>query len=315
MEKMQWLYLFIVFGAVFGVAMIGLTQLGPNRLQRRLEHIAGQPQDEQGSSGLTPWLETTARISKPLAGLSLPKEGWETSPLKLRFMHAALRHPLHPTLFFGIKTLLALLLPALAFAYLALSASNIPRNTMLLYLLLAAGSGYYLPNLWLARKVRLRQREIFENFPDAIDLMLVCVEAGLGVDAALAKVADEMQIKSVTLAQELHLVNLELRAGSSKDKALRNLAMRTGVPEVESLVAMLVQAERFGTSIGDALRVHAEELRTKRRQRAEEAAAKIPLKLLFPLIFFIFPALLLVLLGPAFISIHRVLLPTLSGGG
>ncbi|MGL6072219.1 type II secretion system F family protein, partial [Craterilacuibacter sp.] len=197
----------------------------------------------------------------------------------------------------------------------ALSASNFPRNTMLLYLLLAAGSGYYLPNLWLARKVRLRQREIFENFPDAIDLMLVCVEAGLGVDAALAKVADEMQIKSVTLAQELHLVNLELRAGSSKDKALRNLAMRTGVPEVESLVAMLVQAERFGTSIGDALRVHAEELRTKRRQRAEEAAAKIPLKLLFPLIFFIFPALLLVLLGPAFISIQRVLLPTLSGGG
>jgi tight adherence protein C len=122
-----------------------------------------------------------------------------------------------------------------------------------------------------------------------------------------------MRHKSQALSEELHLVTLELRAGASKEKALRNLAMRTGVEDVDSLVAMLIQAERFGTSIADALRVHAEMLRTKRRQRAEEAAAKIALKLLFPLIFCIFPSMLLVLLGPAFIRIFRVLLPIMSG--
>jgi tight adherence protein C len=158
-----------------------------------------------------------------------------------------------------------------------------------------------------------RQREIFENFPDAADLMLVCVESGLGLDAALVRVADEMRLKSVNLAEELHLVNLELRAGNTREKALRNLALRTGVEEVNTFVTMLVQADRFGTSIGDSLRVFSEELRTKRRLRAEEIAAKIPLKLLFPLVFFIFPSLLLVLLGPAFIQVYRILLPTMAG--
>jgi tight adherence protein C len=182
-------------------------------------------------------------------------------------------------------------------------------------MLFAAAVGYYLPNIILARRIEQRQQEIFNNFPDAIDLLLVCVEAGLGLDAALLKVGEEIRIKSTILADELHLVNLELRAGSSKDRALRNLAMRTGVQEVDTLVAMLIQADRFGTSIGESLRVHADDLRTKRRLRAEEAAAKIPLKLLFPLIFCIFPALLLVLLGPAFIQIYRVLLPSFGGGG
>jgi tight adherence protein C len=166
----------------------------------------------------------------------------------------------------------------------------------------------------LGRLVFVRQREIFESFPDALDLLIVCVEAGLAIDAALNRVADEMQHRSEALSEELHLVTLELRAGASKETALRNLALRTGVEDVNTLVAMLIQAERFGTSIADSLRVHADMLRTKRRQRAEEAAAKIALKLLFPLIFCIFPSLLLVLLGPAFIQIYRVLLPTMAGG-
>ena len=160
----------------------------------------------------------------------------------------------------------------------------------------------------------MRQREIFESFPDALDLLTVCVEAGLGLDAALQRVADEMQLKSLALSEELSLVTMELRVGASKPHALRNLALRTGVEDVDTLVAMLVQAERFGTSIADSLRVHAETLRTKRRLRAEERAAKIALKLLFPLIFCIFPTLLLVLLGPGFIQIYRILLPTLVGG-
>jgi tight adherence protein C len=165
----------------------------------------------------------------------------------------------------------------------------------------------------LARRIAYRKREIFESFPDALDLIIVCVEAGLGLDAALARVGEEMHMRSPILGEELHLINLELRAGSSRERALRNLALRTGVEDIDTLVAMLVQSDRFGTSVADSLRVHADGLRTKRRLRAEEAAAKIAVKLLFPLIFLIFPSMLLVLLGPAFISINRILLPTLSG--
>jgi tight adherence protein C len=139
------------------------------------------------------------------------------------------------------------------------------------------------------------------------------VEAGLGLDSALARVADEIRMKSLALAEELQLVNLEMRAGNTRENALRNLALRTGVEEVKTFATMLVQADRFGTSLGDSLRVFSDELRSRRRFRAEELAAKIPLKLLFPLVFFIFPSLLLVLLGPAFIQVYRVLLPTLTG--
>jgi tight adherence protein C len=194
-----------------------------------------------------------------------------------------------------------------------LGGTKFGTNTMLLILLSAGAVGYYLPNAVLSRLVFIRQREVFETFPDAADLLLVCVEAGLGLDAALVKVAEEMRLKSEALAEELHLVNLELRAGSSREKALRNLALRTGVEEVNTFATMLIQADRFGTSIGDSLRVFSDELRTKRQMRAEEIAAKIPLKLLFPMVFCIFPALLLVLLGPAFIQIYRILLPTMAG--
>ncbi|HEU0203930.1 MAG TPA: type II secretion system F family protein, partial [Burkholderiaceae bacterium] len=187
--------------------------------------------------------------------------------------------------------------------------------TDLLTLLLGtAALGYYLPNVVLRRLTFVRQREIFENFPDALDLMTVCVEAGLGVEAALNKVAEEMEHKSRVLGEELRLVGLELRAGSDRERALRNLAARTGVEEVDTWASMLIQADRFGTSIAASLRVHSDMLRTRRRQRAEEAAAKIALKLLFPLIFCIFPSLMLVLMGPAFIQIYRVLLPTMTGG-
>ena len=151
------------------------------------------------------------------------------------------------------------------------------------------------------------------NFPDALDLLTICVEAGLGLDAALSRVADEIHIKSAMLAQELQLVLMELRAGFTKERALRNLALRCGVEDIDLLVAMLIQSDRFGTSMGDSLRIHAENLRTKRQQRAEEAAAKISLKLLFPLILMIFPTLMLILVGPAALQIYRALLPTVSG--
>jgi len=208
---------------------------------------------------------------------------------------------------------LALLLPALLAALGAGLKGGAVGGGWLYFLLGAAAVGYYLPNALLARTAASRQRDIFEHLPDALDLLTVCVEAGLSLERALAKVAGEVHLKSVVLAQELQLVLMEMRAGFSKEKALRNLALRSGVEDVDTLVAMLIQSERFGTSMGDSLRVHAENLRSKRSMMAEEAAAKIALKLLFPLIFCIFPTLMMVLLGPAMLQMSQVLLPAIGG--
>lgn len=308
----QWIYLGIVFIAVSGVCLVLFLQLAPNRVKNRLEKFV-QPEATIETGAMADWVETVVRITTPLAKLSVPEEGWENSPLRLRFIRAGYRSSSMVPLYFATKTILALGLPALLFVYIGLSNADIAGPKLLAFILFLAAFGYYLPNGILERLIERRKLEVFENFPDAIDLMLVCVEAGLGLDAALARVGEEIQIKSKILAEELHLVNLELRAGNSREKALRNLAMRTGIFEVETLVSMLVQADRFGTSIGESLRVHADDLRNKRRMRAEEAAAKIPLKLLFPLIFCIFPSMLLVLLGPAFLQIHRYLLPAFNG--
>jgi tight adherence protein C len=174
-------------------------------------------------------------------------------------------------------------------------------------LLVSAALGYYLPNFTLEQTAKRRQRDIFETIPDALDLLTVCVEAGLSLERALVKVAGEIHIKSMVLAQELQLVLMEMRAGFTKERALRNFALRSGVEDVDTLVAMLIQSERFGTSMGTSLRVHSDNLRSKRRLMAEEAAAKIALKLLFPLIFFIFPTLLIVLVGPAGIQVSRTM--------
>jgi tight adherence protein C len=243
----------------------------------------------------------------------VPKEGWENSQLRIRFMNAGYRSETAPMVFFVAKTVLTFVLPAIFILYMMISGADYPADLMLLFIITSAGLGYFLPNVFLERRIAYRKREILDSFPDAMDLIIVCVESGLGLDAALARVSEEMHMISPILGEELHLINLELRAGSSRERALRNLALRTGVEDIDTLVAMLVQSDRFGTSVAQALRVHAENLRVKRRLRAEEAAAKIALKLLFPLIFFIFPSMLLVLLGPALISINRILLPAMGG--
>jgi tight adherence protein C len=144
--------------------------------------------------------------------------------------------------------------------------------------------------------------------------MLVCVEAGLGLDAALTKVADEIRLKSVALAEELHLTNLEMRAGGTRATSLRNLALRTGIEELSTFAIMLTQADKLGASIGESLRVFSDELRNKRQMRAEEMAAKVPTKMLFPLVTCIFPSIIMVILGPALIQIVRTVLPMISGG-
>jgi tight adherence protein C len=293
--------------------MVIFGQFSARPLDARLKILKGDPSHSVDTADEPVWLSRIVKLTGPIAKLSLPKEGWEQSQLRVRFMNAGLRSASAPILFFAAKTLLTVALPALFVLYTVIAGKVVSPNNFMMMLIFLAAIGYFLPNAVLARRIAYRKREIFESFPDALDLIIVCVEAGLGLDAALARVGEEMHVRSPILGEELHLINLELRAGSSRERALRNLALRTGVEDIDTLVAMLVQSDRFGTNVADSLRVHAETLRTKRRLLAEEAAAKIAVKLLFPLIFFIFPSMLLVLLGPAFISIHNILLPTLAG--
>jgi tight adherence protein C len=303
------LFLAVVFVSIASLSAGLVWWLTTSRLRQRLaDTIAANIVVERSAR----WRERLASVIQPLAKLSLPTEGWEGSAIRIAFINAGWRQPSAPTIFFGIKTLLALSFPliALTLSGEGLLASGVSR--ILFVLISASAVGYYLPNLFLRYKIAHRQRDLFESFPDALDLLIICVESGLGLDQAIAKVATEIDIKSKVLAQELQLVLMELRSGFSRERALRHLALRTGLEEIDLLVAMMIQADRFGTSMGDSLRVHADNLRTKRRQRAEEAAAKIAVKLLMPLIFMIFPTLMLVLVGPAMIQIYRVLLPSLG---
>lgn len=304
----------IVFAGAFG-AMIFFA---PRDMRRRIEQAVGGAQVKAPSEPESPgsaWLERIADISQPIAKLSIPKENWEKSALRLQLMNAGWRSPHAAAVYFAAKTALALALPLIALPWLATSSVSTNPTELSGILLLMGAFGYYLPNGVLRRRVAARKRAIFEDFPDAIDLLTVCVEAGLGLDAAMVKVADEIKLRSPVVANELQLMLLELRSGFSKEQALRNLSLRTGVEDIESFSTMLIQAERFGTSIGDSLRVLSDTLRTRRRMRAEEQAAKIALKLLLPLCFCIFPAMFIVLLGPAVIQVYRVLLPIMNGGG
>ncbi len=302
----------IVFVVWAGIAGLAVWLMFPDRFKNRLAVM--QVDSALLSAGQSnPWVERIVQAANPFVKLSLPSEGWENSPLRISFINAGWRNPSSIPIFFASKTGLAMVFPLLLLLLSGEDFFNAGVTNIILILVLVASIGYYLPNVFLGRIITQRQREIFENFPDALDLLTICVEAGLALDQAFAKVAAEIHLKSETLAQELQMVLMELRTGFSKEQALRHLSLRTGVEEVEVLVTMLIQSERFGTSMGDSLRVHSDNLRTKRRQRAEESAAKIAIKLLFPLIFFIFPTLLLVLLGPSLMQIYRVLLPAMTG--
>jgi tight adherence protein C len=295
----------LVFLAI-SLALAGLyLWLVPTQAQQRLEQMAGP-------AAPTAWTARAARWAQPLARLSAPTGAWQESPLRLHFLQAGIGREDARLLYFGAKTLLPLLLAGVVFA--ALQGSRTSTLELLLALAVAALCGSYAPNLVLALARRQRQREIFEHFPDATDLMLICMEAGLSMDSALARVEREMRLSSGALADELHLTQLELRAGVPREQALRHLALRTGVEEIATFGLMLRQAERLGTSIGDSLRVYSDELRHKRMTRAEEAAARVPTKMLLPLVLCIFPSIILVVMGPAAITVIRTLMPLLGGG-
>ena len=171
--------------------------------------------------------------------------------------------------------------------------------------------GYLGPDIWLTSRVKARQRLLRRALPDGLDLLVICVEAGIGVDQALLRVSEELALAHPVLSDELRQVNFEMRVGKTRLDAMRELACRTGLDDIKALVSMLIQTERFGTSVAQSLRIHSDELRIKRRQRAEEQAAKTTVKMVPALVFFIFPALMVVILGPAIIAIMRQLMPAL----
>jgi len=231
----------------------------------------------------------------------VPKSPKEMNRLQKRMVRAGIKRPGAAVYFAAAEVICPVVLALATVSYLGVYQGG-------MFALLAAGVGYAAPGVWLAWKTAKRQKEIQNGLPDALDLLIVCVEAGSGLDAAIVKASEELSLAYPALAEELRLITTETRAGKPRLEAFRNFAQRTGVEDVRSLVAMMIQTDRFGTSIAQALRTHAEVSRTKRRQRAEEKAAKLGVKLVFPLVFCLFPALYVVVLGPAVIKIMHALM-------
>ncbi|MCA1905088.1 MAG: type II secretion system F family protein [Desulfarculus sp.] len=282
-------------------AWLGLALRG-DPASRRIERLL--PGRRDARPGLLPSLrEALFSLLGRLASPARPNQEWQESGLRRELTQAGHRTPAAMTVFLGSRVVAALALPGLAL--LSPLPSLVRFNLLPLALAGAAVLGYLIPGIVLSYQVRFRRDRIGRELPDVLDLLVISVEAGLGLDAAIKRVAQEVRISAPTLAGELHHVSLELKAGIQRAQALRNLADRCGVDEVSSLVTMMVQADRFGVSVGRSLRVHSDSVRTKRRQRMEERAAKIPLKLLFPVLFMIFPAIMAVMAGPALIRVSE----------
>lgn len=240
------------------------------------------------------------RVAAPLGRIAPPSAA-EARKLQLQLMQAGYRAPSAPMIFRAIHFAVMMGLPALVALACAVLAR--PLGSAVTWILLAFVAGFFLPRYVLKKLIKRRQQFVQWGLADALDLMVVSIEAGLGLNAALVRVGAELKDVHRDISEEFELTNLEIRVGRERDEALRNLAERTGVDDLRSLVAMLIQADRFGTSIAKAVRVYSDSLRTKRRQRAEQAAQKAAVKLLFPLACFLFPTLFIAILGPAALNL------------
>lgn len=283
-----------VFALSMGASVVALAIADP--LRRRLGQVgAGEARPITTANDI-------AELLRPLFPYLIPRKQGERSRVGQLLLHAGFRSPSALPLYYSAKAILMITLPLLA----VLGSTFLPGVTggkLLFGGVLAAFMGSLIPSVWLERRVGARKRELRAAFPDALDLLVVCVEAGLGLAPALQRVADDLTLSHPELGTELALVNAEMRAGVERTQALKNLADRTGLDDIRGLVALLVQTMRFGTGIADALRVYAEEFRDKRMQAAEEAAAKIGTKMIFPLTFCLFPSFFLITIGPAAIRI------------
>ena len=302
----------VVLAVVLVFATVALLIYGVvSQRSAGTDPVAARLAEIKSSSESTAWWQSRRLNRRPawervlarLAGFLPNADGQES--IKDGLIEAGFRGPNAVTTFLGAKILFAAGLPLLFFV--AMASFRQPMGNTVLWSVVLAVVGFYVPTLWLWQKAGERKLEVMHALPDALDLMVVCVEAGLGLNAAIVKVSQEISLSSPVLSTELRQVNNEMKAGINRIDALRALAERTGVADVKSLVAVLVQTDRLGTSVAASLRAQSDSLRIKRRQRAEEAAHKVAVKLVFPLVLCVFPELLLVLLGPGFISIFRAL--------
>ena len=281
--------------------------------RRRADGASAALESEEATAGMADQLKAQLQaLLEWFARMNQPSNVEEVRATRRRLINAGYRSGKAPVFFVGAKLLLAIVIVCLL-AMIPAKLLGFPSVSILtFYYVLVAACGYYAPALWLRRAIAIRKDALQRAIPDALDLMVVCMEAGLGLDQAIGRVGEEVKRAHPKLSDELNILALELRTGVSRQEALRNLAHRTDLEEVRNLVALLVQTDRFGTSIGQALRVHADSMRTKRQLRAEELAAKLPVKMLLPLIFFIFPSMFIVVIGPACIKIARVLFPAMT---
>jgi tight adherence protein C len=276
---------------VLGLAVSLLVAGATDPIRRRL--AAGAQVKEEGIDTA----DAIARILRPMAGYVIPKDEWKRGQISRQLVYAGFRSPNSTTMFHGLRALTALVMP-LAVLIASYWMPGLSAMKLMLYMGIGAVLGSMLPSYILDKMVVSRQKKLRKAFPDALDLLVVCVESGLGLSPALQRVADEMTVAHPELGAEFALVNAEIRAGVDRAEALKNLAERTGLADIRGLVALLVQTMKFGTSVADALRVYSEEFRDRRMQAAEERAAKIATKMIFPLIVFMFPAFFVVTAGP-----------------
>lgn len=276
---------FIVFGAA-------------DPIRRRLKSIGSSSTGGQGSPDMrnVGRLVNIDTIIGPVAQYILPADEIERNDMLAKLTHSGFRDPNSLQVFYSIKTVLSIGLPIITFLSLRF-VPDMSDGNLLIWVLVASAVGIFLPNIVLNHFYKRRQKQLRDGFPDALDLLVVCIEAGLGLAQGIQRVSRELEVSHPELAAELSLVNAEVRVGVDRVQALKNLAARTGLEDIRGLVSLLVQTLRFGTSVADTLRVYSEEFRDKRMQKAEEMAAKIGTKMIFPLVVFMFPAFFVVAIG------------------
>jgi len=304
----------VAAAAFFGAQAVSVRQQTRRRLAQdgpRLSGAtptAGSLRSERAENA---WLNLVNSIEK--SGLSLADS--KDDALRQKMVAAGYTAPFAPRVYTLVRLVMVIGLPSLLFAFYWLTASMPGIFKLYISLVIAAALGLYLPNLFVRAKADRRQRELINGFPDALDLMLVCVEAGLGLEAAFARVGMEMTISHPLLSQQFGSVVLELRAGRSYDDTLRRLADRAGADEIRAFATLLIQSTKLGSSIAQTLRVYASEMRERRRMRAEEKAHRLPVLISIPLVACMLPCMIGVLMLPAVIRVVRAVLPALHGGG
>ena len=291
----------VIFGAILLIAggVIFALSGGSMMVSERLGRLWRLPGHDRPGTRQTPQ-QVAGKVLSGIAKL-LPTSGARGTELDPKLVMAGFRRPEAASALTAARGVTVVILVALVYF------TGFYKNNPFVLFLVSGIAGYILPDFWLGHKIKTRQSTLRLALPDALDLLVICMEAGLGIDQALLYVSQELRVAHAELCEEFDLVNAEMHVGKTRIDALRSLATRTGVDDLQALVSTLIQTDRFGTSVAASMRIHADELRTKRRQRAEEMAAKTTIKMVIPLVLFIFPALFIVILGPAVITMMHTL--------